>query len=218
MSHTLALWPGPSPADAASACREYSSEMIRLGIEWSRSGTIPSRNAAVMAFCREAARLLRSSPAGVVHPMQDPSQFGTLWGDMLTLELDGPQPLALATLAHIAEEHALVLFDLRTHRLLTTADVTTAFGEPMVPVPAQTDIVEQVTRCSQRWDCIDELRVLSSGLLNCSVALDPFLVTPIEEEYARFQQVLDLLGCLDLEDLRERLEELIHAIDDDPVR
>lgn len=217
MIHALALWPGPSPTDAASACHEYSSRMIRHGIEWNRSGTIPSRDDDMMAFCRDAAKVLLAPSAGGGSPLVNPSQFGTLVGEMLTLELNGTQPLALASLARVAEAHGLVLFDLHTHRLLTTADVMTTFGEPMIPVPAKIDIVEQATRCSQRWECVEELGVLPSGLLNCSAGLDPFLVTPIQEEYARFQQVLDLLGCLDLEDLKERLEELIFATEDEPV-
>src|SRR5699024_3707171 len=95
MSHTLALWPGSPPADAASACREYSLRMLSRGIEWSRSATVPEQDARMLAFCRAAGRLLLSEPGGRASPLRDPSEVGTLWGEVLTLEFDGPQPLAL---------------------------------------------------------------------------------------------------------------------------
>lgn len=217
MIHTLALWPGSPPSDAASACHQYSSRMIGHGIDWARSGKVPPQDPALIAFCRHAAGVLLPSAAGAVSPLRDPTEVGMLTGEVLTLEFDGPQPLALASLARLAEQHGLVLFDLHAHRVLTSAAVSTTFGAPMIPVPAAVDLVERAMRCSERWDCIDALQVLPTGLLDCSRALDPFLVTPLEEERARFEEVLDLLGCLDLEDLRERLEELIRATEDDPA-
>lgn len=216
MSHTLALWPGSPPADAASACREYSLRMLSRGIEWSRSATVPEQDARMLAFCRAAGRLLLSEPGGRASPLRDPSEVGTLWGEVLTLEFDGPQPLALAGLVRLAADHGCALFDLHAHRVLTTADVSTAFGAPMVPVPARLDIGELITRCHERGSCCEELEVLPTGLLNCSQALDPFLVTPIQQELETFRTVLDLLGCHDLEDLQERLGNLLLATEDDP--
>ncbi|GAA4525692.1 hypothetical protein GCM10023160_19060 [Brachybacterium paraconglomeratum] len=215
MIRTLVLWPGPTPMDSASACRDYSSRMIRHGIAWSREGTIPDQDPAVMTFCREAAPALHASSAGRVSPWKVPAEFGTLWGEVLTLELDGPQPAAVATLARLAQDHELVLFDLPAHRLLTTSDITTTFGEPMIPAAATRSFFDLVLQCGQRWECVEELRVIGSELVNCTQAVDPFWVTPIQEELEVFEQVLDLLGCYDLEDLRARLEELIHATADD---
>lgn len=214
MSRTLALWPGPSPGVATRACRDYSSRMIRHGITWSRTGTVPDQDPGVLAFCRTAARQLRASAAGRVSPWRVPAEFGTLWGDVLTLELGGSPPVALAILARLAEDHGLVLFDLSTHRLLTTADISTVFGEPMVPAPAQPSVVDLATRCMERWTCIDDLHVLSEGLLCCAEPVDPFLVTPVQQELERFEQVLDLLGCHDLEALKERLDDLLLATED----
>lgn len=215
MMHTLVLWPGPSPADSASACHEYSSKMISHGIAWFRRGTLPSRDPKLLDFCRAAVKSLSASSAGRESPWKMPEEYGTLWGEVLTLELDGPQPAVVATLARLAHEHGLVLFDLPAHRVLTTADITTTFGVPMIPAAATTSFFELVTKCRQRWKCVDELQVLESELINCTLPVDPTRVTPIQEELEVFEQVLDLLGCYDLEDLKERLEELIHATADD---
>lgn len=216
MSHTLALWPGSPPADAASACREYSLRMLSRGIEWSLSATIPEQDPHMLALCRDAATLLLSEPGGRASPLRDPSEVGTLWGKVLTIEFDGPQTLALAGLVRLAADHGCALFDLHTHRVLTAADVSTAFGEPMVPVPARLDIGDLITRCHERWSCCEELEVLPTGLLNCSRALDPFLVTPIQQELETFRTVVDLVGCHDLEGLQERLDNLLLATEDDP--
>lgn len=218
MNRTLVLWPGPSPADSASACREYSSRMIRHGISWFRRGTLPPRDPEVLEFCRVVVKSLGASSAGLLSPWRVPEEYGTLWGEVLTLAFDGPQPAAVATVARLAQEHGLVLFDLPAHRVLTTADITTTFGEPMLPGAATTSSFELVMQCRQRWECADELQVLGAELMNCTVPVDPFRVTPIQEELDTFEQVLDLLGCYDLEDLRERLEELIHATADDEAR
>lgn len=215
MIRTLALWPGPSSTDSSDACREYSSRMIRHGIALSRSGTIPSQDRGILDFCRAAARQLCASAAGRVNPWRVPADFGMLWGDVLTMELDGAQPAAVAILARLAHEHRLVLFDLPAHRVLTTADITSTFGEPMIPASTPPSWFELVAQCGQRWECIDELRVLGADLLNCTLPVDPSRVTPIQEELEAFEQVLGLLGCYDLEDLKERLEELIHATSDD---
>lgn len=189
--------------------------MIRHGISWFRSGSLPPRDPEVLEFCRAVVESLAASSTGRPSPWKVPEEYGTLWGEVLTLEFDGPQPAAVATVARLAHEHGLVLFDLSAHRVLTTADITTAFGEPMIPGTAAASSFEVMMECRQRWECLDELQVLEAGLLNCTLAVDPFWVTPIQEELDAFDQVLDLLGCYDLEDLRERLEELIHATVDD---
>lgn len=187
MNRMLALWPGPSPADSASACHEYSSKMISQGISWYRHGTLSSRDSEVLDFCRAAVKSLSASSAGLVSPWKVPEEYGTLWGEVLTVEFDGPQPAAVATLARLAHEHGLVLFDLPAHRVLTTADITTTFGVPMIPAAASTSFFELVMQCRQRWKCVDELRVLGSGLMNCTLPVDPFLVTPIHEELEVFE-------------------------------
>lgn len=199
--------------------------MISHGIALSQSGTIPSQDQRVVDFCRAAARPLYASAAGEVSPCKVPGEFGMLWGDVLTLEFDGPQPAAVATLARLAHEHGLVLFELPAHRVLTPADITTTFGEPMIPAAAPASPFELVTRCRKRWECVDDLRVLGTDLWNCTLPVDPTYVTPIHQEREAFEQVLDLLGCYDLEELRERLddlserlEELIYATADDSVR
>lgn len=217
MIRTLVLWPGPSPADSASACHEYSSKMISHGISWYRHGTLPGQDPEVLDFCRAAVKSLRASSAGRESPWEVPGEYGTLWGEVLTVEFDGPQPAAVATVARLAHEHGLVLFDLPAHRVLTAADITTTFGVPMIPAAAPRSFFELVMECRQRWRCVDELRVLGSELMNCTLPVDPSLVTPIQEELEVFEEVLDLLGCYDLEDLKERLEELIHATAEDDV-
>ncbi|QNN81810.1 hypothetical protein H3H54_10485 [Brachybacterium sp. Z12] len=214
MSHALALWPGPLPADAAAACREYSSRMISHGIAWRRSRAVPDKDPEVMTFCRLATELLKPTLSSPTSRWRVPSEIGTIWGEMLTIELNGPQPAALAQLATLAEDHALVLFDIHAHRLLTPADITRTFGAPMISVPAQIPVIDLIGRCGERWDCIDELRVLSSDLLDCSQPLDPFVVTPVQDELETFRRVADELGCIDLEDLRDRLEDLIWAGED----
>lgn len=189
--------------------------MIRNGISWFRRGTLPPRDPEVLEFCRAVVTSLGASSAGRVSPWMVPGEYGTLWGEVLTLELDGPQPAAVATVARLAHQLGLVLFDLTAHRVLTTGDITTVFGEPMIPGAATTSSFELVMQCGQRWECVEELRVLGAELMNCTLPVDPFLVTPIQEELEAFEQVLDLLGCHNLEDLKERLEELIHATADD---
>ncbi len=92
---------------------------------------------------------------------------------MLTLELDGPQPRALALLARLADHHGLVLVDLHAHRVLGPEDASVAFGQAMIPVPAGLPIPERRGRCLALFLCSEELGMILPDLLDCSRPLDP---------------------------------------------
>lgn len=211
MIRTLVLWPGPPPAGAAAACREYSRRMIAHGITWYREGTIPTRSPAMLSFLREAALLLAPAAGNTAPAWHDAHGSVTLWGEVAALELEGPQPVALAALARLAEDHGLVLFDLLSHRLLRVQDISTAFGASMIPLPAAPPPRELIGRCMQRDDCGEEMQVLGSGGFLCFRPLDPFAVVPVPDERERFELLLDEFGLGDLEQLRDRLDELIEA-------
>lgn len=215
MIHDLALWPGSRPADAESACREYSRRMITHGIQWYRERTISPRDVQVMDFAHDAAVLLGPSPEVPPSPWWHPEDVGWIWGDVLTLELDGPQPLALATLSRLADHHDLVLFDLLTHRLLTPDDITATFGEPGISTPSVVSRRERFLRCFALRECSEELGVITPNEWDCSRGIDPLDIVPLQDELARFHHVLEDFDLDDLEELSARLSELILAVQDD---
>lgn len=219
MSHDLAVWPGPLPPDAESACREYSRRMIAHGIRWYQERTFPEPGQQVMDFARHAVALLEPTPEDPQTPWWHPMDVGRIWGDVVTFELDGPQPGALAVLAQVADHHDVVLFDLLAHRVLTPRDITATFGEPVIPVPRIVPLRERLLRCRALSESSDELGVIAPNEENCSRRIDPFEIVPLRDELARFQHVLEDFDLADLQDLSDRLEDLIRAValDDEPV-
>lgn len=211
MSHAIALWPGRQPTDADAACTEYSRRMITHGVAWQQERTVPDPDPRAVAFFRDAAALISAVAETPASPWGDPEGPGTIWGDVLTLDLDGPQPRTLALLALLADHHGLVLFDLHAHRVLTPEDISATFGKAMIPVPASLPIQERLRRCLALYLCSEELGVILPDPFDCSRPLDPTSVVVIQDELNRFRRVLEELGFADLEDLRWRLEELIAA-------
>lgn len=104
-----------------------------------------------MDFCRAAVMSFSASSAGRASPWKAPEEYATLWDEVLAVEFDGPQQAAVATLARLAHEHRLALLDQPAHRVLTTADITTTFGVPMVPAAAGTSFFELVMNTGQGW-------------------------------------------------------------------
>jgi hypothetical protein len=221
MIHDLVLWPGSPPSDASAACRDHAERVIAHGLTWYREGTIPPQDPQLLAFSRDAVLQLLPASDRPGTPWRKPGVLGRLWGEVLTLELDGPRPHELAVLARLARAHDLVLLDLHAHRLLAPEDIRTTFGTEMIPVPRQAGPEDPATRCDSLLRACEELGAVLLQGADCSRAVDPFGVLPQVAPQSRPEQIiqdLELDTDLDLEELEElswRLDDLIASVSED---